>query len=209
MSNQLTVSRTFSASGKSFSENRTVSFDNLFSREVLVPAGRAASLTTRTDNDTGVATLSAANGGQFSTGDRLTLFWNVGGVKGSRRNMGATVAGDAITLDGGAGDVLPPAASAVVVGVQKIITGLNIDPTKVQALLVGSDGWGSFFFGDSAATPNLLWSQGMPEPVSAVEWVYGSGETIPISGANIATVRLSNAEVTAAKNMRVAIGWND
>lgn len=68
---------------------------------------RAGTLTTRTGDDTGAVTFGAGHG--FVTGDLVDLKW----AGGERREMSTTVAGIAVTLDGGTGDTLPVATTAV------------------------------------------------------------------------------------------------
>ena len=75
-------------------------------------AAQTGTLTTRTDDDTGVATLSTGHG--IETADVVDVYWS-GGV---RYGMDATVATNAITVDGGAGDALPVQDTAVTVVVQ-------------------------------------------------------------------------------------------
>lgn len=67
-----------------------------------VQAAPAGSLTTRTDNNTGTATMSSGHG--VTTG-KVFVFWS----GGSRYGMDATVSGNSIALDGGTGDNLPAA----------------------------------------------------------------------------------------------------
>ncbi|MBX3397491.1 MAG: hypothetical protein KF873_02010 [Gemmataceae bacterium] len=71
-----------------------------------VAAAPAGSLTTRTDNNTGTVTMSSGHG--VTTG-KAFAFWS----GGSRYGMDATVTGDSIVLDGGSGDNLPAANTAI------------------------------------------------------------------------------------------------
>lgn len=68
---------------------------------------RAGTLATRTGDDAGTVTFGAGHG--FVTGDLVELKW----AGGERREMSATVAGVAVTLDGGTGDALPVETTAV------------------------------------------------------------------------------------------------
>lgn len=101
-----------------------VEFDNTIRFDIALPANVAAqsgTLDSRTDDDTGVAGLAAGHG--IETGDVVDVYWS-GGV---RYGMDATVSGNDVTLDGGAGDVLPAVSTAVTVVEQVEINPLNLD----------------------------------------------------------------------------------
>src|SRR6185369_12276008 len=127
------INKTFSVAGLSMSEIRTISGEGgLAPLEVSVPAGKAGTLTTRTDNDTGTATLGAGHG--ILTGDRVDVYW----IGGHRYGMTVgTVAGTSVPLDLGAGDNLPTAATAIVVckanNYPFAFTGNNLDAIALAA----------------------------------------------------------------------------
>lgn len=78
-------------------------------KEVVLPANSAlntGTLTTRTDDDTGVATLTTSH--TIVTG-KVDVYW----AAGCRFGMDATKDVNAITIDGGAGDNLPTESTAV------------------------------------------------------------------------------------------------
>jgi hypothetical protein len=97
--------RSFSFPGYSFADQAAaVEFTGIVSVEKdLAAAGSAqtGSLTTRTDDNTGVATLSTGHG--LLTNDVVDVYWS-GGI---RFGMVATVSGNAVSLEGGAGDNQP------------------------------------------------------------------------------------------------------
>lgn len=90
-------------------------------------AAQTGTLSTRTDDDTGVATLSTGHG--IETADVCDIYWS-GGV---RYGMTASVAANAVTLDGGAGDNLPVETTVVTVVVQTAIE-VNFDGDDAQFL---------------------------------------------------------------------------
>ncbi len=125
----------FTFPGYSFGNqaNAPVEFDSLSAYEVPLPAILAAqtgTLDTRTDDDTGVAGLATGHG--ITTADVVDVYWS-GGV---RYGMDATVSGDDVTIDGGAGDALPVATTAVTVVVQTEINPLNLDGDNAQIVAV-------------------------------------------------------------------------
>lgn len=84
------------------------------------PRSIAGTLTTRTDNDTGTLTLSSGHG--VMTGNTVDVFWN--DHANSRLGMTVgTVSGTSVPIDGGTGDNLPAAATAVQVVNQDAVLG--------------------------------------------------------------------------------------
>jgi hypothetical protein len=100
--------------------------------EITLPAGNAGTLTTRTDDNTGVATLSTGHG--IVSADKVDVYW----TGGRRYGMVATVDTNAVTVDGGAGDNLPAATTALVVTEQKQInTAIDGDALVLIGILAG------------------------------------------------------------------------
>jgi hypothetical protein len=94
-------------------------------------AAKAGSLTTRTDENTGVVTLGEGHG--IITSDKVSVFW----VGGKRYGMTATVSGNLVTVDLGAGDNLPAAVTAVNV-VKQVSRDFYFNGDDVVMLAVGS-----------------------------------------------------------------------
>jgi hypothetical protein len=90
-------------------------------------AAKTGTLTTRTDNDTGVATMDSGHG--FATNDVLDVYWD----GGARYGMTATVSTNAVTIDGGAGDNLPTTSTALTV-MKQVVLSQPFDGSKVKAL---------------------------------------------------------------------------
>ena len=85
--------------------------------EVALPAGKAGTLTTRTSDTVGDATLATGHG--IETGDLVDVYWE-GGVRYGV-TVG-TVSGLAVPLtDSGAGDVLPADETPIVIGLVTVI----------------------------------------------------------------------------------------
>ena len=68
---------------------------------------KSGSLTTRTDDNTGTLTMAGGHG--ITTGQSIIVLWD----GGSRTVSAGTVAGNSVAIDGGAGQVLPDAATDV------------------------------------------------------------------------------------------------
>ena len=103
--------------------------------EVPLPPGKAGTLSTRTDNDTGVVT---AAGHTLIVGDKVNVFW----TSGKRYGMTVSaVAGNDVTVGTGAGEIgagdnFPAQGTAVVITKQvSINTAIDGDAIQVIGLL--------------------------------------------------------------------------
>jgi len=90
-------------------------------------AAQSGTLTTRTDDDTGVATLST--GHTIESDDVVDIYW----AAGVRHGMTATVATNAVTVDGGTGDALPDQDTACTVVLQTAVE-VNFDGDDAQII---------------------------------------------------------------------------
>jgi len=92
-------------------------------------AAQTGTMTNKTDADTGVITLATGHG--IESADVVDVYWPAG----VRFGMDATVAGDAVTCDGGAGDDLPENAVACTVVLQAAVE-VNFDGDDAQVIAV-------------------------------------------------------------------------
>jgi hypothetical protein len=112
MSVPITNNKTLSIDGKPFSQQVSLTANLALRREDVLAAAKVGTLTIRTNNTDGSLTMSAGHG--ITTGVSLDIYWNVGGVPGSRRGaVVGTVAGNVVPFTGGAGDNLPIATSPI------------------------------------------------------------------------------------------------
>ena len=164
------------------------------SHEIPLPAGTAGTLTTRTDDDTGVATLESGHG--LQNGDYVTVFWS----GGSRGYMAAAVAGDAITVDLGDGDVLPPQDTVVVVtkGVQ--VTS-DFDGDDMQLIVAKCDR--RAFVGFIVATV-IAYPLELP---AGEPWVWAADQVIanPLTGGPVHAFYVANSSATTAGMLLLGI----
>lgn len=102
-----------------------IEFDGVHTYPITLPAMDAqnvGTLTTRTDDNTGEATLAA--GHNIISTDVVDVYWS-GGV---RYGMVATVTGNVVALEGGAGDNLPAQDTAITGVYEQIaVDPLNLD----------------------------------------------------------------------------------
>lgn len=158
------------------------------SADVALAAGKAGTLSTRTDDDTGVCTLATGHG--ITTGQKVSVVWD----GGARINMDATVAGDDVTVDAGSGDNLPAQDTAVVVSVVQRINEVIVgDDIQILAAVCTKDAVLAFYDdGDSLLAVQNLYAS---EP-----FVYTSGGVLtnPLAGDTVAYVLVGNGEAAAA-----------
>jgi hypothetical protein len=123
--------RSFSFPGHSLADQAAaVEFTGTVGVEKDLPAVGAAqtgTLTTRTDDNTGVATLSTGHG--IVSTDVVDVYWS-GGV---RYGMVATVSTNAVSLEGGAGDNLPAQSTPVTV-VKQTAVEVNFDGDTLKII---------------------------------------------------------------------------
>lgn len=152
-----------------------------------IPAAKSGSLTTRTDDNTGVVTLSTGHG--ITTGQKVSVFWS----GGKRYGMDATVSGNAVTVDGGSGDNLPIANTAVTAAVP-VEVPFVIDSAELLALVghCTQPGWIEVL--DESPAQIALFSVG---PSAAKLWESENGGTNPLADDVTATAKFVHAGTTA------------
>jgi hypothetical protein len=159
-----------------------------------VPAAKAGTLATRTDDNTGTFTMVTGHG--LTTGAIVDVFW----ADGARLGMEATVTGDSIVLDGGSGDVLPAQTTicGMMVPVEKV---LNIVGNSALVLACSTTKRGVVKFAESGGTVHLTRVMGL---AGAWNWYDGNGDANPIAGDTIAKVFLSHGFTGGTNNMRAS-----
>jgi hypothetical protein len=198
---KMSFSKTSSYGGRSFSKNTDVLADGQYARSVSVPAAKTGgTLTGRTDNDTGIITMPAGHG--IITADKVDIFWNVGGVLGSRQGMTATVAGNAITVDAGQGDNLPALNTTNISMMKPTTEDFVVTGDNVKAYVAGATapGWVIFLSGASAILKTVRLVSG----TLVDDWNNVNGGANPFAGLAIAKVSFSHGEA-AAQTMTAAV----
>jgi hypothetical protein len=163
-----------------------------------IPASPAGSLTTRTDDNTGIATMSTGHG--IVSTDVCDVYWS-GGL---RRDMVATVSGLAVSLEGGVGDVLPAEDAAIVICVQRsypfVAIGDNVTSILISATqrsyVQFRDAGGALIWGvELTAGVNYVW------PLDYVDNPLGTNTTatVKITNGNSGNASLVSAEMTVTE----------
>jgi hypothetical protein len=159
-----------------------------------IAAALAGTLTTRTDDNTGVATLATGHG--IASSDVVDVYW----AAGRRYGMTATVATNDVTVDGGAGDNLPAQDTAVTVC--KVVEGnVDFDGDEMSLLAARSETDGLIVFLDSS--DNVLLALDL-----TAKQMYAWGSTMPvtrpITGNAVDRIRFSHS-ATSASTMVVLV----
>ena len=106
--------------------------DSTIEAKITLPANVAAQtgqLTTRTNNDEGVITLSTGHGIVSGTVD---IYW----AAGRRFGVTASREGNAITISGGTGDNLPSHETEGMTVVQQVEANINFDGDDMKVIAV-------------------------------------------------------------------------
>lgn len=186
-------------------QTTTVAAQNAANSNVSVAAATAGTLTTRTDANTGVITLSGGHGLTNGTGD---VFWNdmTTGIRGSRRGMTWTIVTNALTIDGGSGDDLP-ATSTIMTVMKPVSETINVDGdnakwSEVYASLTATMGYAYIAFLSSVPADLAVYRLlGVGGTQTSDGWLGASiGISNPFAGETVQTVTYSHGE-TSALNM--------
>lgn len=164
---------------------------------VELPAAIAGTLSTRTDADTGILTLASGHG--ITVADTVNVFWS-GGI---RYGMEVTnVDGDAVTVDGGAGDDFPVVDTVVTAAPQITVdTDWVGDNTELFAVVCTKRSHVDVREAAVSAVARELVAH------EAWTWADDTGATNPVAGKTIAEILVSNGEA-AAGECRIGVLYN-
>lgn len=186
----VSVSLSATIAGQSFSGIVTRSGETPVETTVVVPAAKTASLTTRTDNDTGTFTAQAGHG--LVTSDVVDVYW----AGGLHTGMVATVSGNSVVLDAGSGDNLPTQGTAVTLSKVQTVQQ-TFDGTLAKQLLIAMSKEGSCRFTSGLLSAHLQGGE-------AYFWASSLGITNPISGS-VASILMSNGDATTVNTIKVGV----
>ena len=154
---------------------------------IALAAGKAVTDWVKTDADTAACNLPSGHG--YSSG-KMDVFW----TGGCRYDVDGTVAGDALTLDGGVGDDFPASASPDVVVCTPQQINAAIDGDNCQLFVANSTSRAHLYFedtdGDGIAAIEMVAN-------SPYTWNQGSGQANPLSGDPITVCWASNGSTVA------------
>jgi hypothetical protein len=148
-------------------------------------AAKTGTLTTRTDDNTGELTLASGHG--VTTGQRIDVYW----AAGKRYGMTVgTVASLVVPVDGGAGDNLPIATTAITAQVPTEIP-FSVVGNDLQALAAYATRRSMVTLADGSS--NHLNVELVPDdPDQIYTWTEDDGTTNPVAGDTLTKTFLSN-----------------
>jgi hypothetical protein len=151
-------------------------------------AGKAGTLSTRTDDNTGILTVATGHG--ITDADTVAIFWD----GGSRYGVTVTATtGTTISIDLGAGTNLPILTTAIVVAKESEHT-LAIVGDDITVLAVGCDNRASVNFRDSGDASLLRYDMASKE---GRLWMASSDVTNPLASDTVANVVIANGGTSA------------
>jgi hypothetical protein len=188
----------------SINQSKIRTGDDLIDLQITLPAGKSGTLTTRTDDNTGIVTVASGHG--ITGSDTVDVYWAAG------RRYGVDVtATDAttISIDLGAGDNLPTASTAVVivkqVVVNKAIDGDNVEIIGLLAELAASTGFGvRITFFDAVSGGGSAVGNGIDlDPNSPFVLDIEGGATNLLTGSPILSFVASNGDGSNACTLKI------
>jgi hypothetical protein len=189
------IQYTVNMGGLSIQGQQTDTAESAIPLEVTLAAGKAGTLTTRTDNDTGVATLSTGHG--IISTDVVDVYW----ADGLRRGMVATVSTNAVTIDGGAGDVLPSSTTAVVL-CKQVEAVFSVSGSLIKSFAVGANQRCSVDLQNSSDVSQIAYEV-IANTVQS--WSESGGLSSPFTGMTITQAKLSNSSSSATCQLKMSV----
>jgi len=161
--------------------------------DITVPAAHGIGNWVKTDANTAAGNLPAGHG--FSNG-KFDVFWQ----GGKRYGVDGTIAVNAITLDGGAGDDFPASGELTVLACPQTALDLTFDGDNLvligavstrDALLLFRDAAGALVGSPVELLANAPWG-----------WAAGRG-TSPLAGNAVAKASISNSDPAGTANFKL------
>ncbi len=203
---RMTVSESTTLDGVTTPHTTYIDGDSVDKKNPTVAAAKSGTLSTRTDNDTGELTMSGGHG--ISTGDVIDVYWS----GGSRVNMTVgTVAVNAVPIDGGSGDNLPVATTAITAMVRHE-ENFTVVGNDVVGILLSSSVPATVTFAESdgttvVGTPIRLTADDASTPRYNYVWHADKG-TNPLAGGSVGTILLSHGSTSSVTSINTAVLYN-
>ena len=164
-------------------------------QDVAVPAAKAGTLSTRTDDTDGELTMTDMDHG-IESGDKITIFWD-GGI--AYQATVGTVVGKVVPFTGAKGDNLPDAETAVTAGVITVLD-VDFDGDKLKMFAAMSNRRGHVVFEDSGNTVLSAAELVANEPYLYIDGVIA---TNPLEGNPVDEVHVANGDATAPATFKM------
>lgn len=193
--------------GRQFTEDQSVTGDNGWDiGPVTLDAAKAATLSLRSDDDTGELTFADAAHG-FLAGDKLDIYWSVSGGGVHRTAVVGVVAGAVVPIDTGVGDVLPPQGTAVTVSKQRDEGAQAIPVANIVGVGMNAPIAATTFIFRNAANAEVLVVV-LPAGQSYI-WTTESGIANPfLAASTLAKVSISQGGTAQTQPTAAAVVYN-
>ena len=191
-----TISNNIALAGISIQSSISRTASGQISHELTLPAAEAGTLSTRTSDTAGTATLASGHG--ISTGVVVDIFWDGGVAYGA--TVG-TVSGTSVPFTGAGGDVLPAQGTAITMDKQvEINTDFDGDDMKMLAVVCTKRGHIHFQEEDGTGieAQELLAQEGWT-------WATDTGITNPLAGNPVGQVMVSNGDSTGTATLKIGV----
>jgi hypothetical protein len=161
--------------------------------DVVLPVAKPVSSWVKTDANTAAGNLPANHG---LTDGKMDVFW----TGGRRYGVDGTIATNAFSLEGGAGDDFPASADETVVICPQTSLDVSFDGDNLVLIGAIATRAGLLLFRDSGGA--LI---GNPVDLLAnVPWGWGTGRGAnPLSGNAVASATVSNASAEETANFKM------
>ncbi len=164
---------------------------------------KTGTLSTRTDNNTGTLTLGSGHG--ITDGQIIDVYWS-GGVQ--RTVTVGTVSGTSVPIDGGIGDNLPTATTAITACVQKAIN-LAIDGDNADLIAVILETTDTSL----RTAANVQFLDAAADVIAEIDlvanvpqvWDIEGGSSNPFTGDPITNLKASQANSTTTETYTLKI----
>lgn len=193
MAGIVTVTYQLSISGDTVSttENSTITGGTSIKANPNLPKAYSGTLTTRTSGTAGVIT---ATGHNVIVGQRVDVYWEVGGVQGwAYGGIVSAIGATTVTFAGLAGTALPVVDSAVTIA-KAVVDVFECDGDEIQAVTAynnANDGI-VVFASDAANLYAVLVEPGIP-----FHWKAGDDGANPLAGMDIKKVWQSTSKTSS------------
>lgn len=164
-------------------------------QDVAVPAAKAGTLSTRTNNTDGELTMTDTDHG-IETGDKITIFW-AGGI--AYQATVGTVVAKVVPFTGAKGDNLPAKDTAITAGVIAVLD-VDFDGDKLKMFAAMSNRRGHVVFEDSGDAVLSAAELVANEPYLYIDGVTA---TNPLTGNPVDEVHVANGDATAAASFKM------
>lgn len=197
-----TVKRIINSSlfSSQFQKTDVIESESAWPFEVTLAPAKTGVLSVRTDDDTGTVTMTTGHG--FVTSDLVDIYWD----GGSRRGMTATVTGDSVVLDGGSGDNLPIATTALTAMKPDLQIGSVVGANVVGIEIYSEQKGGFRLVYDDTGDVTLLGDE--IAAGSIYSWFDGVDGDNPVDGQTIIKIYLSHSDSSASRKLRGALMYN-